>query len=170
MILWIPSSLLLFEKKCEKRMRRIYRDLELLTKTVKSSLLPRQLCLMLDCSELERQFLTGKVCQTLKEFKDLFISMHLSDQGCVNFASTPKVLRFQFNIPPVEDMEKMKKLMTMAIQIVDLVASKKLSLQFRKRALAKRKACGEQLSREYKEQVKLMTRKDEEKRRSGKEE
>lgn len=151
-------------------MKRMYRDLELLTKTVKSHLLPKELCLMLDCLDLEREFLTDKVCPVLKEFKDLFISMHLTDQGCVNFARTSKILRFQFKIPPIESMDRIKKMTSMVFTILDLVATKKLNTQYRKKALSKRKACGEQLTREYKEQEKLMTRKEEEKRRKGKEE
>jgi len=122
--------------------------LENFTGLTKSKHLPPSLCILTDCPELERELLDDKVNRSLVEYEDIFSMMHLSDEGQSSFHNSKKVLRFKFLIPPIEQMERLRVLIKMAIHFIDVVATKKLSAQSRMRALQIRKLAADKLYRQ----------------------
>lgn len=164
-----PFIFAVLKKKHEKRLLRAHKDLKEHAKyKVTSKSLPGIFSVCTDCPELESVFLREeKVIRTLTKHEDLFISLHITDEGNVNFLSTTKILRCKFRIPSLADMERCRTLVTMAIHFIDLAASHRLSAQARQRALRDRRKWADEEYRatHAQRQEALVHRKEELKRR-----
>jgi len=164
-----PFIFAIFKKKHEKRIKKAKKDLrEHARYKISSKRLPSNLVAWTDCPELEAAFLCDdKVLRALEKYGDLFVSLHITDEGSVNFSTSTRVLRCKFLIPQTEEMDQCRTLIMMAIHFVDLAGTYRLSQQARVRALKDRKKWADQEYRasHSQRQEALVQRKEEIKRR-----
>ena len=76
--------------------------------------------ILTDTPELEIGILEDRVVSTILKYSELFCFIHFSDSNS-NFPAWKKTLRFKFNLPPQNDMAELRKLIEMAIYLVDRV-------------------------------------------------
>lgn len=138
-----PFVFAITRKKAEKKMKKNNKDLDNLSLSIKSKIIPESLALLTDTPDLEIAFLDERSCRTIG--LEWFRSLHFTDSGSVKFNASTKVLRFQFRLPT--DVSQLRVLIEMAIFFVDRVANTKLSSVAKQKNLTKRKQVAE---REFK--------------------
>lgn len=162
-----PFIFAVLTKRYEKRIQRAHKDLKEHAKyKLVSKNLPDTLVAWTDCPELEGAFLREeRVIRALNKLSDLVISIHITDEGSLNFSSSTKVLRCKFRIPV--EVERTQTLVKLAIHFIDLAITHRLSAQARIRAMKERKKWADEEYRasHTQRQEALVQRKEEMKRR-----
>lgn len=141
-----PFIFAIMKKKHEKRIKKADKNLrEHARYKLTSKRLPSDLVAWTDCPELEAAFLCDdKVVRTLEKYGDLLVSLHITDEGSVNFSTSTKIIRCKFLIPDLKDMEQCRTLIMMVMHFIDLTATYRLSAQARVKALKDRKKWADQ--------------------------
>lgn len=134
-----PFVFAICRKRAEKKMKKGNKDLDQLSSSVKSRLLPEALVMLSDTPDLDTAFLDDRTCRTMS--LEWFRSLHFTDSGSVRFNASTKILRFQFRLP--QDVSQLRLLTEMAIFFVDRVADTKLSSAAKQKNLLRRKQVAE---------------------------
>jgi len=134
-----PFVFAITRKKAEKKMKKNNKDLDTLSLSIKSRVLPDSLVLLTDTPDLEAAFLDERSCRTMG--LEWFRFLHFTDSGSVRFNPSTRVLRFQFRLP--DDVAQLRVLTEMAMFFVDRVATTKLSAGIKQKNLLKRKQVAE---------------------------
>jgi len=125
-----PFVFVLLRKKDEKAYRKNNPDVGFTNAAQQVPGLPSSLAVCSEHEDLVNDLITShkEVVQTLNKLEPLIISMHFSDQGLVS-DKHKHTMQFVFRLPRVEDMQQLAVLTKMALYLVDVVATTKLSKQ-----------------------------------------
>eukprot|EP00475_Leptophrys_vorax_P013780 TRINITY_DN20132_c0_g1_i1.p1 TRINITY_DN20132_c0_g1~~TRINITY_DN20132_c0_g1_i1.p1 ORF type:complete len:398 (-),score=121.51 TRINITY_DN20132_c0_g1_i1:40-1233(-) len=135
------------KKRDERRMKRNNKDVEFLAVSSKSEILPRELIVLQDSIELEREILTNQLIQLISDNSHLILYIHITD--C--YLNTPslgqKLLKCQFivNSASRSDLERLQGLTTAACLLIDQAAKARLTPASKKLAQKKRDLLREQM-------------------------
>jgi len=140
------------KKKDEKRYRKTFSDISTFTgPAITPPGLPATLCVCSEMEELVPALLHAEVLHTLKNYHDMLIRMHFSDQGIVS-TGYKNTLSFEFTMPSETEMNKLHTLTKMAIHYIDLVARLTLSKSGKQKSEANRAKIAEAVLKQTRQQ------------------
>jgi hypothetical protein len=160
-----PILFAICKKRDERRMRRNNKDVEVLSFTSKSAILPPELVILEDSADLEREILTEQVIQIFRDCADLILYIHITDHYLNSPSLGQKLLKCQFVVNPSSqaDIDKLQSLTSASCALIDQAARTRLTTQSKKLAIKKREILKEQLLKATQED--RLERLKEEKRR-----
>eukprot|EP01027_Heterolobosea_sp_BB2_P002725 GEZU01004096.1.p1 GENE.GEZU01004096.1~~GEZU01004096.1.p1 ORF type:complete len:453 (-),score=186.48 GEZU01004096.1:234-1592(-) len=136
-----PVVFAIVRRSLETEFKKDRSDLSTFAKTVEQNVLPSELSVLAEFSELvhERKLITPEITAVLEKSLPYFEYLHVSDFYTPGPNKNNKSLRFVFRLPPVDQMEKLGGLMEMVIYYVELLVRVRLSPIAKSKALKRRK-------------------------------